>query len=201
MAGPFRGHSDWVRSVAFSPDGQHIVSGSHDKTICVWNAMTGETVAGPFRGHSGWVMSVAFSPDGQHIVSGSSDQTICVWNAMTGEMVAGPFKGHSAGVNSVAFSPDGQHIVSGSSDHTIRLWKARAGQTETSGQVDFTDHSKMNDEGWICGSNGELLMWIPPLHRTGLYRPGNVWVLAEHATHLDLSKFKHGNSWSTCINT
>jgi WD40 repeat protein len=71
VAGPFLGHSDQVRSVSFSPDGQHIASGSDDQTICVWNAMTGEMVAGPFRGHSDMVTSVAFSPDGQHIVSGS----------------------------------------------------------------------------------------------------------------------------------
>jgi WD40 repeat protein len=144
---------------------------------------------------------VAFSPDGQHIVSGSSDQTIGVWNAMTGEVVAGPFRGHSQSVKSVTFSPDGQHIVSGSIDHTIRLWKVMARETEISGQVDFTDQSKMNHEGWICGSNGEPLMWIPPLHRTGLHRPSNVWVAAEHEICLDLSNFKHGNSWSTCINT
>jgi WD40 repeat protein len=95
----------WVNSIAVSPDGQHIVSGSQDQTIYVWNAMTAETVAGPFRGHSDSVTSVVFSPSGQHIVSGSDDQTICVWNAMTGEMVAGPFRGHSYGVKSVAFSP------------------------------------------------------------------------------------------------
>jgi WD40 repeat protein len=71
---------DQVHSIAVSSDGQHIVSGSEDKRIYVWNAMTGEAVAGPFRGHSGPVMSVAFSPDGQHIASGSRDQTICVWN-------------------------------------------------------------------------------------------------------------------------
>jgi WD40 repeat protein len=85
-------------SVGFSPDGQRIVSGSYDKTICVWNAMTGEVVAGPFTGHTGYVMSVAFSPDGQQIVSGSGDKTICVWNAMTGEALAGPFTGHKDSV-------------------------------------------------------------------------------------------------------
>ena len=199
VAGPFHGHSKLVNSVAFSPDGQHIASGSNDQTIHVWNAMTGETVAGPFTGHSGSVNSVAFSPDGQHIASGSNDQTIHVWNAMTGEMVAGPFHGHSGWVNSVAFSPDGQHITSGSDDQTIRVWKIMTGETKITGQVDFTNHSKINDEGWICGSNNELLMWIPPLHRSGLHRPSNIWISSEHETCLDLSTFVHGHNWSTCI--
>ena len=90
-----------VRSVAFSPDGQHIVSGSDDGTIRIWNAKTGETAAGPFTGHTGPVLSVAFSPDGQHIVSGSDDETVRVWNAKTGETAAAPFKGHSNWINSV----------------------------------------------------------------------------------------------------
>ena len=79
-----------INSIALSLDGQHIVSGSSDNTVSVWNIMTGELVAGPFSGHSDSVRSVAFSPDGQHIVSGSDDNTICVWNAITGEIVTGP---------------------------------------------------------------------------------------------------------------
>ena len=153
-------------------------------------------MAGPFIGHSDWVMSVAFSPDGQHIVSGSDDQTICVWDAMTGRRTAGPFCGHMGLVTSVAFSPNGQYIVSGSEDQAIRLWNATAGETEATG---FTDQSKINDEGWLCSGNNDLLMWIPPLYRTGLHRPGNIWVSSKYETCLDFSSFIHGYNWSTCI--
>src|SRR6267378_1697431 len=64
------GHTDLVTSVAFSPDGKHIISGSSDKTIQMWDAETGKAVGAPFKGHTGQVNSVAFSPDGKHIISG-----------------------------------------------------------------------------------------------------------------------------------
>ena len=73
-----------VRSIALSPDGQHIVSGSEDGKLCVWDFLTGEAVVGPFTGHKVLIQSVAFSPDGQFIISGSNDHTVCVWDATTG---------------------------------------------------------------------------------------------------------------------
>ena len=62
------GHTSVVLSVAFSPDGQHIVSGSADKLVKVWSVSGGKEVAS-LAGHANYVCSVAFSPDGQHIVS------------------------------------------------------------------------------------------------------------------------------------
>jgi len=91
VSGPFEGHSEWVISVAFSPDGKQVVSGSLDKTIQVWDAETGVIVSGPFEGHSEWVRSVAFSPDGKQVVS--ADKTIWLWDAETGVIVSGPLKG------------------------------------------------------------------------------------------------------------
>jgi len=106
------GHSTFVTSVAFSPDGKHIVSGSHDKTIRLWDAETGQQLQSPLKGHEHSVTSVAFSPDGKCIVSGSEDMTIQLWDAETGEQLQPPLKGHKNWVTSVAFSPEWQvHCV------------------------------------------------------------------------------------------
>src|SRR6266702_2714379 len=143
--------------------------------------------------------SVAFSPDDLRIVSGSDDGTIRVWNATTRETAAGPFAGHRDWIESVALSPDDQRITS-SERGSIRILNATTGNTVTTRHPDFTDHSIINDEGWICGSNGELLMWIPLIHRTHLHRPSNIWVAGKHETCMDLSTFVHGRSWTTCTN-
>ena len=122
-----QGHTDSVNSVAFSPDGRHIVSGSYDSTLQVWDAQTGEQVGNPFQGHTSSVWSVAFSPDGRHIISGSDDRTIRIWDAKTGDQVGNPLQGHTDSVNTVAFSQDGRYIVSGSDDTTIQVWDAHTG--------------------------------------------------------------------------
>ena len=63
----------------------------------------------------------------------------------------------------------------------------------------FTDQSIINEEGWVCGSNGECLIWIPLIHRAHLHHPSNVWVAGKHETKMDLSTFVHGHSWTRCI--
>jgi len=109
-----------VNSIAISPDGETLVSGSDDKTIRLWHLKTGQLI-NTFLGHSHFVKSVAFSPDGQWIASGSSDRTIKLWDTKTGDAIF-TLAGHSQVVKSVAFSPDGQFLASGSADKTIHLW-------------------------------------------------------------------------------
>ncbi|KAF7366491.1 WD-REPEATS-REGION domain-containing protein [Mycena sanguinolenta] len=124
-------HTGPVISVAFSPNGKWIVSGTEDGTVCVWDAENGEMVTGPINGHTNRVNSVAFSPDSKQIVSSSNDNTVHIWDAESGEVVVGPFRGHTDWVNSVAFSPNGKQIVSGSHDNTICVWNAENGEMIT----------------------------------------------------------------------
>ena len=122
-----RGHTDAVNSVAFSPDGSKVISGSSDRSIRVWDASTGVEMLQSIRGHHDWISSVAFSPDGSKIISGSSDRSIRVWDANTGIEMLPPLRGHDELINSIAFSPDGSKIISGSDDKTIRVWDASTG--------------------------------------------------------------------------
>ena len=122
-------HDGRVGSVAFYPDGRHIVSGSYDKPVRVWDAQAGQSVMDPLKGHDCYVTSVTFSPDGWHIASGSSDKTVRVWDAQAGQSVTDPHKGYDNWVTSVAFSSDGSHIISGSHNKTVRVWDGQIGQS------------------------------------------------------------------------
>ncbi|MFM6091959.1 MAG: eIF2A-related protein [Dolichospermum sp.] len=119
------GHSYWVYSVAYSPDGQTLASGSGDNTIKLWDVKTGNLLQ-TLSGHSSSVCSVAYSPDGQTLASGSGDKTIKIWDVKTGNLLQ-TFTGHSSWVYSVAYSPDGQTLASGSYDKTIKLWDVKTG--------------------------------------------------------------------------
>ncbi|KIK34723.1 hypothetical protein CY34DRAFT_17519 [Suillus luteus UH-Slu-Lm8-n1] len=118
------GHTDEVNSVAFSPDGTRIATGSDDCTVRLWDAATGQPVGEPLLGHTFSVTSVSFSPDGTRIVSGSYDKTVRLWDVATRQPIGEPLLGHTSFVTSVAFSPSGSRIVTGSDDKTVRLWNA-----------------------------------------------------------------------------
>jgi WD40 repeat protein len=123
----YRGHTDWVRAVAWSPDGQRIASCSDDKTVQVWNAADGSKVF-TYRGHTDVVKGVVWSPDGKQIASCSDDKTVQVWNAADGSKVftsGVTFLGDPFDVYSVGWSPDGKRIATGSAD--VQVWNASNG--------------------------------------------------------------------------
>ncbi|MBV9228281.1 MAG: protein kinase, partial [Chloroflexi bacterium] len=121
----YREHTDEVHSVAWSPHGKRIASGSWDSTVQVWNASDGGQVF-IYRGHSAQVNLVAWSPDDKRIASQSEDETVQVWNANDGSQVF-IYKGHTAPASSVAWSPNGQRVASGSTNGAVQVWNANDG--------------------------------------------------------------------------
>jgi WD40 repeat protein len=124
-----KGHSAWVSSVSFSPVNNKIVSGSYDKSVCIWEPNFNTNTNKPLvtlKGHTKGVYTVAWSRDGNFIVSGSLDKTVIVWDA-TSYNIKFIFNGHTGAVISVAFSPDGNYIVSGSMDTYVKVWNTNNG--------------------------------------------------------------------------
>ena len=125
-------HAGSIRSLAISPDGQLLVSGSDDKTIKLWHLVTGEELF-TFKGHTKAVYSVAISSDGEILASGSDDKTIKIWQLKTGHQLGtitlgNWFSGDSGCVYSVAISPNREILASLSSGGTIKLWNLNTGR-------------------------------------------------------------------------
>jgi WD40 repeat protein len=112
-------YANWILSVAWSPDGKRLATGSDDNTVRVWDAQKG-TLLHTLTGHTGKVWSVAWSQDGKRLASGSEDSTVRIWNPQRGTLLE-TFTAHTGDVFSVAWS--GNLLASASSDKTIRLWQ------------------------------------------------------------------------------
>jgi WD40 repeat protein len=113
------GHSDAVVSIAFSPDGRSLLSGSIDTTVGLWDISTGKMIQ-RLQGHASGVMSVAFSPGGHYAVSGSQDGMLIVWDLAKGEPIR-QITVHRGIVHNVSFTLDGKGIWSASAAGDIKL--------------------------------------------------------------------------------
>jgi WD40 repeat protein/anti-sigma factor RsiW len=112
--------TDWVASVAVSPDGKLAVTACGSQVLR-WDVESGGELLPRLEGHSGNVWGVAFSPDGTRVLSGSGDGTVRLWDFKSGKELRPSFKGHTDTVFGVAFSPDDRHGASCSGDQTVRL--------------------------------------------------------------------------------
>ncbi|PVF92876.1 hypothetical protein CPB86DRAFT_819279 [Serendipita vermifera] len=164
-ARPSHRYTDFFTSVAYSPDGLHIATGSSSGVIQIWDAVTGNPIGEPLEGHTSSVHAVTYSPDGCYIASGSADKTIRIWEVETGNQVGKPLRGHAFSVYSVGFSPSGRHIASGSNDDTVRLWctsrrkqfgEPLMGHTDSISSVAFSPKGK---HVVSASKDGSLRVW------------------------------------------
>ena len=202
---PLEWHTKGVLSVAYSPDGRHIVSGSYDKTIRIWDAETGAAVGNPLEGHTDGVYSVAYSPDGRHIVSGSYDKTIRIWNAETGAAAGTPLEGDTTNVlGAAAYFPNAQRIILESSGNTISVGEPVSREPPSSCiPLHICFYSRPDSQGWVRDSDGGLLYWVPQDCRRGLHSPALITIPLISDTRsvsLDFKEFAFGPAWTQIFN-
>uniref|UniRef100_A0A667I0Q3 Notchless protein homolog 1 n=1 Tax=Lynx canadensis TaxID=61383 RepID=A0A667I0Q3_LYNCA len=128
------GHSEAVISVAFSPTGKYLASGSGDTTVRFWDLST-ETPHFTCQGHRHWVLSISWSPDGKKLASGCKNGQILLWDPSTGKQVGRPLAGHSKWITGLSWeplhvNPECRYVASSSKDGSVRVWDTTVGRCE-----------------------------------------------------------------------
>jgi WD40 repeat protein len=124
-------HSDSIYTLALSPDGRILASGSRDTTLKLWDVTTGElkAILGGYKGwtNKGRIWLIAFSPNGQIVATGSDDKTVKLWDTSTGHLKA--TLQHRGSVRSLSFGRDGKLIATASdNERSANVWNAETGE-------------------------------------------------------------------------
>ncbi|XP_014479327.1 PREDICTED: notchless protein homolog 1 [Dinoponera quadriceps] len=131
--GSLEGHKEAVISVAFSPDGKYLASGSGDTTVRFWDIFT-QTPYYTCEGHRHWVLCISWSPCGSKLASACKNGSIYLWDPNTGKQIGRAMTGHKMWVTSLCWepyhkNPECQYLASASKDCDVRIWDTKRSQT------------------------------------------------------------------------
>ena len=226
LPSPFEGHRNQVDSVAYSADGKQIASSSDDRTVRVWDVLTGSRRT--FKAHSNWIHSVAFSPDSTQIVLDTG-----LFNLSTGCFTRYTFGNTGQSVFSFAFLGDDRFLVSRYLRASCQIWDSKSHQTTVQilGHTDdvtsvafFPDAKRLmsaSSDGsirvWdieLLEKRGEMIGWRIDLNVDGHWILGMekepiLWtpLPIQHARNtliigkylkIDFTNFVHGDEWWKC---
>lgn len=127
MLSTFRGHTDAVKSIVFSPDRQMFATASADRTVKLWDRALRQDEPLMLRGHSDSLYFAAFSPDGKMLATGGNDMQVKVWDTVSGREIR-TLKVRTDAFSSAAFPPDGRLLATGGHDNRVRLWELAGGK-------------------------------------------------------------------------
>jgi WD40 repeat protein len=192
-----QGHSAAVTSVAFSPNGGLLASGSVDNTLRLWRSKEGLLLR-TMRGHPFPVLAVDFSPNGTTLATGSTDGLVRTWELSSG-LLQDSLSGHGGWVPALDYSPDGRELASGGDDFTVRFWRLADSQliyTIDEAMSDITDLSYSPDGELVAWTelDGSLRIWHIQSRawmytlRTGVsaatslaFSPDSAWIVSGYA--------------------
>ena len=118
----YSNHRGTIQAVAWAPDGIRIASAADDKTVQIWNGLTGNLLL-TYSAHQTTIKAIIWSPDGKYLASAGLDGAVQIWDALTGNHLF-TFQKHGAPVHTLAWSPDGSYIASGGADKVVHIWQA-----------------------------------------------------------------------------
>ena len=182
-----------------------LASGSSDKTVRIWYAMSGEYLQ--LEGHTEEVTSVSWSGDGKMLASGSIDNTVRIWNATSGKCIQ-TLRGHTGWVYSVSWSRKSKMLASGSLDKTVRIWIWNDDENKFTYQHNLKHTAPVYLVSWRAddnilasvspGMNTQIIIWDmtigyiqklrPPGSVTAMSWSGDGKMIASAAFHSELSK-------------
>ncbi|MEW5871120.1 MAG: CARDB domain-containing protein [Chloroflexota bacterium] len=156
------GHSAEVWSVAFSPDGSLLASGSVDDTLRLWRVAQADLLR-TMRGHPFPILALDFSPNGALLATGSTDGMLRIWRVSDGRLLQA-LEGHAGWITSLAFSPSGSYLASCAQDFTVRLWRSYGSGDADDLSSDWRPYQTI-DEGMsgihqvIFSPDGKSIAW------------------------------------------